>query len=251
MAAAVRDRLDYIPAWGEFRLRQPNADGFTIRKRTASGHGWVPVDACRTRGGAGLCGVRGAVASPCHVRFLAALPGRAGRGRGDRRGGALQIVVSRARRPAMDLRFYHDEMGMTDFARQNEGLDITYEDYEPGWGDARGIARTTEFRLWALDTTPTRERLIADGGAGRGAARLLATGEAVHAAGVFGAWTLAGPSGGDAAGRIEARASRELDFYIGQVEQRRWYGFWNYGDVMHSYDADRHVWRYDIGGFAG
>jgi hypothetical protein len=60
----------------------------------------------------------------------------------------------------MDLRFYHDEMGMTDFARQNEGLDITYEDYEPGWGDARGIARTTEFRLWALDTTPTRERLI-------------------------------------------------------------------------------------------
>ena len=24
-----------------------------------------------------------------------------------------------------------------------------------------------------------------------------------------------------------------------QVEQRRWYGFWDYGDIMHTYDADR------------
>src|SRR5690606_22547620 len=33
-------------------------------------------------------------------------------------------------------------------------------------------------------------------------------------------------------------------------EQRRWYGFWDYGDVMHTYDADRHTWRYDVGGYA-
>ncbi|MES2461469.1 MAG: Tat pathway signal sequence domain protein, partial [Armatimonadota bacterium] len=30
----------------------------------------------------------------------------------------------------------------------------------------------------------------------------------------------------------------------------RWYGFWDFGDVMHSYDPNRHTWRYDIGGFA-
>src|ERR1044072_2969001 len=41
-----------------------------------------------------------------------------------------------------------------------------------------------------------------------------------------------------------------FDFYRGQQDQRGWYGFWNYGDVMHTYDADRHVWRYDVGGFA-
>ena len=27
-------------------------------------------------------------------------------------------------------------------------------------------------------------------------------------------------------------------------------GFWDYGDVMHSYDNERHVWRYDLGGMA-
>lgn len=39
-------------------------------------------------------------------------------------------------------------------------------------------------------------------------------------------------------------------FYQGQVEQRRWYGFLDYGDFMHTYDNDRHTWRYDIGGYA-
>ncbi|WP_241089366.1 hypothetical protein, partial [Pseudomonas viridiflava] len=41
-----------------------------------------------------------------------------------------------------------------------------------------------------------------------------------------------------------------FDFYRDEVEQRKWYGFWNYGDVMHTYDEQRHVWRYDVGGFA-
>jgi hypothetical protein len=55
---------------------------------------------------------------------------------------------------------------------------------------------------------------------------------------------------------IPARAAIEdgLDarfaFYRNEVEQRRWYGFWDYGDIRHSYDADRHEWRYDVGGFA-
>lgn len=31
---------------------------------------------------------------------------------------------------------------------------------------------------------------------------------------------------------------------------RRWYGFWDYGDIMHSYDPVRHQWRYDVGGYA-
>ncbi|KKY14071.1 putative secreted protein [Diplodia seriata] len=35
-----------------------------------------------------------------------------------------------------------------------------------------------------------------------------------------------------------------------QVEQRKWYGFWDHGDIMHTYDADRHTWRYDVGGYA-
>jgi hypothetical protein len=39
-------------------------------------------------------------------------------------------------------------------------------------------------------------------------------------------------------------------FYRDEVEQRGWYGFWDYGDVMHTYDPRRHTWRYDVGGYA-
>ncbi|MBR2287846.1 MAG: hypothetical protein IJ865_06340, partial [Clostridia bacterium] len=36
----------------------------------------------------------------------------------------------------------------------------------------------------------------------------------------------------------------------GQIKQRSWYGLFDYGDFMHSYDPVRHTWKYDIGGCA-
>src|SRR5699024_5664558 len=39
-------------------------------------------------------------------------------------------------------------------------------------------------------------------------------------------------------------------FYKKEIKQRRWYGYWNYGDIMHTYDATRKQWFYDLGGYA-
>ncbi|WP_416222080.1 Tat pathway signal sequence domain protein [Sphingomonas sanguinis] len=250
MAPAVRDKLDYITAWGDFRLRQPNADGFAITKRTGSGHGWIDVDGGARAAGLGyIGGAGGGVAFAMHDFWQRCPVGLDVTGAtGDTARFSLWYHAPDA--PAMNLRFYHGTMGMADYAHQNLGLDITYEDYEPGWGEATGIARTTEFRLWALPATPSRERLVQMAAQVATPPRIVPTNAAIHAAGVFGIWDRADPVGPDLRGMVEARAARELDFYIGQVDQRRWYGFWNYGDVMHSYDDDRHVWRYDIGGFA-
>lgn len=250
MPANVRAELRYIPTWGDFTLRQPNSDGFTITKRTRPGHGWIDVDTAGRAPGLGYVGgTSGGVAfgmgdfwqrPPVRldIRDAAADTAR------------FTIWYHAPDAPAMDLRFYHDGLGMTDYVRQNEGLDITYEDFEPGWGDALGIARTTEFRLWALDATPARDRLVEMAALVAHPPRLVPTPQRIHDAGLFGVWAPDQPGGGAARATIETRSSRELDFYVGQVDQRRWYGFWNYGDVMHSYDNDRHVWRYDIGGFA-
>ena len=250
MAATVRDKLDYIPAWGDFRLRQPNADGFTITKRTGPGHGWIDVDGGTRAAGLGyIGGAGGGVAFAMHDFWQRCPVGLDVTGATSETA-RFSLWYHAPDAPAMDLRFYHDTMGMADYAEQNLGLDITYEDFEPGWGDAKGIARTTEFRLWALPATPPSERLTAMARQVATPPRIVPDNVAIHAAEVFGIWDRAGPASPGLRGTIEARASRELDFYIGQVEQRRWYGFWNYGDVMHSYDDDRHVWRYDIGGFA-
>ncbi|MBC9031873.1 twin-arginine translocation signal domain-containing protein [Sphingomonas sp. JC676] len=245
----VRETLQYIPAWGDFTLAQPNADGFAITKRTKPGHGWIDVDTAGRAPGLGLIGgPSGGVAfgmkdfwQRCPVRL-------------DVRDAATDLAHftiwhHAPDAAAMDLRMYHDGLGMNDHVAENQGLDITYEDYEKGWGTAHGIARTTEFTLWALPATPPRARLVEMAHEVSRQPRLTCAPARINAAGVFGDWSLVDRSTA-ARKAIEDQNDALLDYYVGQVDQRRWYGFWNYGDVMHSYDTDRHVWRYDIGGYA-
>ena len=248
MAAPVREGLPYVPQWGDFTLSQPNPDGFAISKRTKAGHGWIESDAGARANGLGYVGgAAGGVAfgmADFWQRFPVRLDIRTAHDTASN-----FTIWYHSPDATMDLRFYHDGMGMNDHAAENEGLDITYEDYEKGWGTPHGIARTTEFTLWALPATPTRERFAAMSASVAKPPRLMAAPATLHAAGVFGDWSL--PDRSTPARRaIEEQNDYLLGFYQGQIEQRRWYGFWHYGDVMHSYDLDRHVWRYDIGGFA-
>jgi hypothetical protein len=249
MAAPVREGLRYVPQWGDFTLSQPNADGFTIAKRTKAGHGWIDADGGGRAQGLGYVGgAAGGVAFGL-ADFWQRSPVRLDVRDAQTEAASFTLWYHSPEGPAMDLRFYHDGMGMTDHVAENEGLDITYEDYERGWGTPHGIARTTEFTLWALPATPSRERFAAMAANVARPPRLVPTPGRIHAAGVFGDWTLPDRST-PARAAIEAQNDFLLGFYREQVEQRRWYGFWNYGDIMHTYDADRHVWRYDIGGFA-
>ena len=70
-----------------------------------------------------------------------------------------------------------------------------------------------------------------------------------HTLKVFGLWSLPDRST-PAKTNIEDQLDKAFAFYHNEIDQRRWYGFWDYGDVMHTYDTTRHEWRYDIGGFA-
>ncbi|WP_027488392.1 exo-rhamnogalacturonan lyase family protein [Allorhizobium undicola] len=249
MAPKVRDVLQYVPAWGDFTLSQPNSEGFTIRKRTAEGHGWITADTAGRAPGLGYCGSpQGGVAfglgdfwqrAPVRLDIR-----KAGSDMAD-----FTMWYHAPDAPPMDMRFYHDGLGETNYYLQNKALDITYEDYQPDWGTPVGIARTTEFRIWALAATPSRDDLANMSALVAKPPRLVADSASLQAAGVFGIWK-APDRASPALAKIEDRARNEIDFYLGQIEQRRWYGFWDYGDVMHSYDNDRHVWRYDIGGFA-
>ncbi|GGI00557.1 hypothetical protein ACFFGR_05765 [Arthrobacter liuii] len=140
----VSERLHLIPAWGDYTLTQLSADGFELRKRTAAGHGWVGISGgtrasgfCSlsdTRGGLGI-GIRDFWQShPGQMDIRGAATGEA----------ALTAWLFSPEAQPMDLRFYHDGLGQDTFEEQLEGLEITYEDYEPGFGNPTGIARTHE-----------------------------------------------------------------------------------------------------------
>ena len=49
---------------------------------------------------------------------------------------------------------------------------------------------------------------------------------------------------------MEEQLDRAIAFYQKEIETRKWYGMFNYGDFMHTYDPFRHTWRYDMGGYA-
>ncbi|WP_443751048.1 exo-rhamnogalacturonan lyase family protein [Asticcacaulis solisilvae] len=241
--------IQWIPAWSDFTLSQPNPDGYSITKRTLPGQGWIQsVTEHRASGLVYAGGASGGVALGMKD-FWQRSPSRL-----DVRGAASDQAKVTAwlwspDAPAMDMRSYRPDWGMDTYEKQNQGLDITYEDFEPGWNTPYGIARTTELTLWALDATPERARFAA---MARNVAKpplLTVSPERLHLAGVFGDWSLPDTSTPTRA-LIENRISYQLDYYLKQIETHRWYGFWTYGNVMHTYDADRHVWRYDVGGFA-
>ncbi len=48
--------LQYIPAFGDWTLLQPNANSFTIRKRTADGHAWLDSGQGHRASGLGYVG---------------------------------------------------------------------------------------------------------------------------------------------------------------------------------------------------
>lgn len=245
----VSERLHLVPAWSDYTLSQLSADGFELRKRTAPGRAWVGISGgTRSAGFCSLTDTRGGFGVGVKD-FWQSHPGQL-----DIRGAAKDNATLTAwlyspEAQPMDLRFYHDGLGQDTFEEQLEGLEITYEDYEPGFGNAHGIARTHELTLFGYDGTPATESLAADAAAASAPALLQATPEYLHSVGVFGDWDPV-DRGTPARAELEDHLDFLFDFYAGQVEQRRWYGFWNYGDVMHTYDHDRHVWRYDVGGYA-
>ncbi|YCH07472.1 Tat pathway signal sequence domain protein [Arthrobacter sp. alpha11c] len=248
-SSLVSERLRLIPSWNDYTLTQLSADGFELRKRTAPGHGWVGISGgTRSAGFCSLSDLRGGFG--IGVRdFWQSHPGQL-----DIRGAAASEATMTAwlyspEAQPMDLRFYHDGLGQDTFEEQLEGLEITYEDYEPGFGNPTGIARTHELTLFAYEATPSTESLAADALSASTPPLLQPSPDYLHAAGVFGDWSPVNRST-PARAELEDKLDFLFDFYQGQTEQRRWYGFWNYGDVMHTYDTDRHVWRYDVGGYA-
>jgi hypothetical protein len=240
VSARSRGWLADWAVWDDFKLVQPNADGFSIVKRTNPQSTWLPAGAGRRASGLVFAGdVSGGLAVSLK-NFWQSYPSALEVRNASKGMAELYVWLWSQDAPAMDMRHYDTRA---------HGLEAVYEDVQPGLSSATGVARTSELTLFATDVVPSKDDTAKMARVGEAPAVIVCTPQALHAAQAFGVWGLEDRST-PAKRAIEDRLSATLNYYLTQPEQRRWYGFWDFGDVMHSYDNDRHVWRYDLGGMA-
>ena len=232
--------FDKNAIWNDFKLTQPNPDGFTITKRTNPQSTWLFSDAGKRAAGLAFAGDLQGGLSICVKNFWQSFPSGLEIRQAATPTAEMIAWLWSPDAPEMDMRFY-DTHG--------HGLDAAYEDIQPGFSTAYGVARTSELALWPTDSWPTRETTAAFAHDANTPALLACTPEHIHSTGVFGVWSL--PDRSTAFKKsLEDGLDSVLAYYQRQVEDRSWYGFWQYGDFMHSYSAPRHVWHYDWGGHA-
>ncbi len=231
--------------WNDYRLIQASADGFSIQKRTNEESCWLDAAAGHRASGLVFAGdVSGGLAVALR-NFWQSHPAAL-----EVRGAASQQAEVRAwlwspDAPRMDLRHYDLVNGV----ERAHDLDSSYEDVQTGFSTPHGVARTSELMLYPSAGVPMREETAHQARLAQEPPLLAAAPTHIHSTGVFGIWSL--PDRSTPAKRtLEDKLDGAFALYRKEVEQRRWYGFWNYGDVMHQHDGPRHMWRYDIGGYA-
>ena len=232
--------FDKNAIWNDFKLTQANPHGFTITKRTNPQSTWLFSDGGKRAAGLAFVGDLQGGLSICVKNFWQSFP--AGLEVRNAASPSAEMIawLWSPDAPEMDMRFY-DTHG--------HGLDAAYEDIQPGFSTPYGVARTSELNLYPTDSWPTRETSAALAHDANTPALIACTPEHIHSTGVFGVWSL--PDRSTAFKKsLEDGLDSVLAFYERQVEDRSWYGFWQYGDFMHSYSAPRHVWHYDWGGHA-
>jgi len=226
--------------WDDFKLVQLSPSGFTIQKRTNQQSTWLLSAAGERASGMVFAGDVSGGLGVSLKNFWQSYPAELQVQNASSTTAQLTVWMWSPEAQAMDLRHYDTRA---------HGLETSYEDVQKGNSTPFGIARTSELTLWPTGDVPSKPITAAMSKTGAVGTLLVASPQYYHDVRAFGIWSVRDTSTPFKAA-VEADLDATLNLYVGQVDQRNWYGFWNYGDVMHSFDSPRHAWRYDLGGMA-
>ena len=215
--------LDNIAQWDDFRLSQLSPNGFSIRKRATHESPWIGTIEGHRSEGMVIVGDSTSHTSFRLEDFWQSYPS------------TLLVSGMRGDTATVTISLYSPEAEAYSFEHYDtiaHTLEASYEDVQPGMSTAWGIGRTSNILINAQEEY-----------------HLACTPEYLHRKRAFGIWSLPTIENSQDS-LIESLLTDIMDFYELEIERHGWYGFFNYGDVMHAYDASRDEWRYDVGGFA-
>lgn len=226
--------IDAIASWDGFRLSQLSPNGFSIRKRATEKSPWIgTIEGHRAPGIVSIGDTHSSV-SFAVKDFWQSYPS------------TIQVDGARTSEATVSLWLWSPESEPMSFEHYDtiaHTLEAAYEDVQEGMSTADGIARTTTLYIIpsSMPITQVGEHpmiTIDEPYA------MMPTPEYLHRKRAFGYWSL--PEGNT----VDQTIDSILHKMNIERERHSWYGYFNYGDVMHSYDASRDEWRYDVGGYA-
>jgi hypothetical protein len=239
-SARDQELINNWATWSDYKLNQLSADGFTLQKRTNAQSGWINAAASGRASGLVFAGdVSGGMAVGLKD-FWQSYPASLEVRHADSTTAELITWLWSPDGPEMDMRHY-DTKAHT--------LNASYEDVDEGLSTPDGIARTSVLTLFPTEGVPSRAEAEHMANINMEPPLLVCSPAYYHSNNTFAPWSL--PDRSTPSRQVlEDQLDRMISFYQHQQETSRWYGFWNYGDIMHTYDEQRHRWMYDVGGYA-
>ncbi len=230
-----------MPIWGEYSLWQDSSSHYVIRKRISN------EDCCYIEGlhgnrapGIMSVGDRNGSLAFAVKDFWQKYPSSLNVKNMDKDMITASIWLWSPESEPMDFRHY-----------TTTGYSQTYyEGFDEFGATPYGIANTCEFMIKPFDKmAPSDAELDALYDEIQKRAVYVAAPEYYHDNRAFGYWSLPKRDTKRQC-QIEDDLDKAIEFYLQEIDVRNWYGMFNYGDVMHTYDKERHTWRYDMGGYA-
>lgn len=234
--------VKHLAKWNDYKLVQPTSEGFQIEKRTNDQSAYISAGAGKRATGMAFAGDVSGGLSVGFRNFWQSFPTSLEINNMRSETAQLKAWFWSPDAPPMDMRHY-------DTIPWGHHLSASYEDVQPGLSTPKGVARTSELYLLASEAVPTHDELFTFSHLANNPPLLTVSPQYIHQVPVFGKWSLPDRS---TKGKkwIENQLDNAFEFYKEEVARQKWYGFWDYGDIMHSYDSRRHTWRYDVGGYA-
>lgn len=231
--------LEDVAVWNDFKLVQLSPDSYRIAKRTSAAGAWIrALYGQRARGLMYVGSELGGLAIGLKHFWQLCPSGMEARGLASERAEVTLWLWSPESEP-MDLRHY-DTL---------THVESSYEGAKELRSTPYGIGHTSDCMLYLSAHTPDFEQLEQLAQQCEYEPLLVCSAYRYQDAGVFGRYSLPNYSTEQHAA-MEQTLESIWQYYNQEIEQRKWYGFWDFGDIMHSYDLVRHTWKYDIGGCA-
>lgn len=231
--------LPTITTWDSYKLVQDSADHYSIQKRTKDCCSWISAAHGNRSKGLVFAGGENSGLAIGLRNFWEKHPASLEINNMTKDAATIKVWLWSPDCQPMDFRHYDTETHTNSY----------YEGFDELRSTAIGIANTSEITLWCFDETPDSKVLLSCADRTQSPDLLVCEPEYYHKVKAFGIWSLVDRTT-ESKAWLEDQLDGTIEFYKKEIEQRKWYGFWNYGDVMHTYDSARHSWRYDMGGYA-